>query len=401
MQQTQNRENRVILTLWLLIFSASSQIMIIAPILPAIREQLSMPEHLLGLLVTSYAVMVGIVAILIGPISDRIGRRRVMLIGTLAMAVALLGHSLVVNYQQLFLARAFAGVAGGILSGSVVSYVGDVFPPTRRGWANGWVMSGAATGQILGIPIGTLMAESLGFRTPFLMFGVCMAITWYMVVRYLPQPDVKRDTHSITIAHMLSKYAGLLREANIRNAVFAFFMMFISVGVFVTYYPTWLRTEFGVDGAFIASLFFVGGVANVLTGPRMGKLSDRIGRRKLVITSAMGTGILVLSTTFVVVQSWVAYPMLFFVMMLVAMRVSPFQALLSEMVDDDRRGTLMSFTAALGQTGLGIGGALAGLTYASHGYLSNTIIGAAAILCTGYIIWKHVPETLKRVDHGS
>lgn len=390
------RENRVILTLWLLIFSASSQIMIIAPILPAIREQLGMPEHLMGLLVTSYAVMLAVTAILIGPISDRIGRRRVMLIGTLSMALALFAHALVGTFMQLFIARAVAGVAGGILSGSVVSYIGDVFPPTRRGWANGWVMSGTATGQILGIPIGTLIADSISFRAPFLMFGLCMLVTYIMVIRYLPQPDVRRDATPINLPMILGKYAGLLREPTIRSANFAFFMMFISVGVFVTYFPTWLQTEFGVDGAFVASLFLVGGVANVLTGPRMGNLSDRIGRRTLIMISATGTGIFVLSTTFLVVEAWVAYPLLFMFMMLVAMRVSPFQTLLSELVDDDRRGTLMSLSAALGQAGLGAGGAIAGFSYASYGFVSNTLIGALAIFTTGFVIWKFVPETLKK-----
>lgn len=390
------RENRVILTLWLLIFSASSQIMIIAPILPAIREQLGMPEHLMGLLVTSYAVMLGLTAIVIGPVSDRIGRRRVMLIGTLSMTLALFAHALVDTFTQLFIARAVAGVAGGILSGSVVSYIGDVFPSTRRGWANGWVMSGTATGQILGIPIGTLIADSISFRAPFIMFAVCMAITYAMVIRYLPQPDVRRDATPINVPMIFRKYAGLMRVPTIQSATFAFFMMFISVGVFVTYFPTWLQSEFGVDGAFVASLFFVGGVANVLTGPRIGKLSDRIGRRKLIMISATGTGLLVLSTTLFVVKAWMAYPLLFLVMMLVAMRVSPFQTLLSELVDDDRRGTLMSFSAALGQAGLGMGGAIAGFSYASYGYVSNTVIGALAIFTTGFVIWKFVPETLKK-----
>lgn len=394
MPTTPIREYRVILTLWLLIFSASSQIMIIAPILPMIRDQLAMPEHLMGLLVTSYAVMVGVVALLAGPVSDRVGRRRVMLLGTLCMAMALWGHAFVQNYHQLFVARALAGVAGGILSGSVVSYVGDVFPPSRRGWANGWVMSGAATGQILGIPIGTLLAESIGFRTPFLMFAIFMTLTLVMVARYLPQPEVTRNADRLSLAGMVRTYAQILSDRGIRSAVAAFFLMFVSIGVYVTYFPTWLTDRFEVDGAFVASLFVVGGVANVLTGPRMGRLSDQIGRRKLVITSTLGTGMLILVTTVLIRQSWMAYPLFFAIMMLVAMRISPFQSLLSELVGDARRGTLMSLTAALGQAGLGTGGAIAGLTYASAGFQGNTLVGALAVFGTGYLVWRFVPETL-------
>lgn len=98
---THNSTDRTILfALWLLIFSSSSQIIIIAPILPVIGEQLSMPEQLQGLLITAYAVMVGLFAIIIGPISDKIGRRRVLLIGTLSMALALTFHGFVQTYKQ-------------------------------------------------------------------------------------------------------------------------------------------------------------------------------------------------------------------------------------------------------------------------------------------------------------
>jgi predicted MFS family arabinose efflux permease len=391
---TQNSSDKTILfALWLLIFSASSQIIIIAPILPVIGEQLSMPEQLQGLLITAYALMVGLFAIIIGPISDKIGRRRVLIIGTFSMAIALTLHGLVMTYQQLILMRAIAGIAGGILSGSVVSYVADYFPVTRRGWANGWVMSGAASGQIIGIPLGTIMAEYFGFRIPFLMFGITMFATFYMIYTRVPQPSIKRNTKALTIYGALKNYYQIIRIPRQFASILAFFMMFVSIGIFVVYFPTWLQQEFGVTGTFIASIFLVGGVANVITGPQAGKLSDRIGRKSLVIISCIGTSIIFLSTTFMIFDSWIAYPYFFLIMMLVAIRVSPFQTLLSESISDDRRGSLMSLTAALGQAGLGIGGAFAGLMYADFGFVSNSIIASVAIFCTGILIWRYVPES--------
>src|SRR5690606_26547677 len=137
---------------WLLVFASSSQIMIISPILPRIGEQLGINETLQGTLVTAYAVLVGIMALVTGPISDKIGRRKILLYGAGGMAIALACHGLAVNYISLLLVRSLAGMAGGILSGAAVSYVGDYFPYERRGWANGWIMSGIAMGQIIGIP---------------------------------------------------------------------------------------------------------------------------------------------------------------------------------------------------------------------------------------------------------
>lgn len=392
--QTSTNPRTILFALWLLIFSASSQIIIMAPILPYIGEQLNMPERLQGLLITAYAVMVGIFAVIIGPISDKIGRRRILLIGTGAMAIALTMHGLAQTYQQLLVYRALAGVAGGILSGSVVSYVADYFPYEKRGWANGWIMSGAATGQIVGIPLGTIMAEYFGFRIPFIMFGVSMAITYFVIRLKVPQPDVKLFKDDLTITGSLRKYYKIIRVPAQFASIMAFFMMFVSVGLFIVYFPSWMQKSFSVDGTYIASLFLVGGLANVVTGPRAGKLSDRIGRKSLVIISCTITSIIFALTTWIVQKPWLAYPFFMIVMTLVAIRVTPFQTLLSEQVDDESRGSLMSLTAALGQTGMGIGGFIAGIVYTDLGYATSTVFSGLAILISGLLIWKFVPESI-------
>ncbi|MBT8403857.1 MAG: MFS transporter, partial [Gemmatimonadetes bacterium] len=140
----------IVFALWLLVFSSASQIMIIAPILPQIGDELAIGDAALGTLVSAYAIMVGLFAILSGPVSDKIGRRRILLLGTGVMTVALTAHVFVQGYASFLAVRLFAGVAGGILSGAAVSYVGDYFPYNRRGWATGWIMSGSAFGQIIG-----------------------------------------------------------------------------------------------------------------------------------------------------------------------------------------------------------------------------------------------------------
>jgi predicted MFS family arabinose efflux permease len=111
----------VVFTLWLLVFSASSQIMIIAPILPLVGTELGITEALLGTLVSAYSVMVGIFAIISGPFSDRIGRRQILLLGSGLMTLALAAHVLVAGYISFLAVRILAGVAGGVLSGSAVS----------------------------------------------------------------------------------------------------------------------------------------------------------------------------------------------------------------------------------------------------------------------------------------
>jgi len=366
--------------------------MIIAPILPQIGAQLAVESHLLGTFVTASAFAVGVFALIVGPISDRIGRRKILLYGTAAMTLSLLLHVFATGYWSFLLIRAIAGAAGGILSGSAVSYIGDYFPYEKRGWANGWVMSGAASGQILGIPLGTILSEKVAFYAPFVLFSITMGLTFVLIWRYLPQPEVEQRDHKLPILHSVEHYWVMIKRPEIGSASLAYMVMFLSISMFIVYLPSWLTYQFRVNSEDIALMFLVGGLANVITGPNAGRFSDVVGRKKLILLSCTGTAVIMSLSTFVVQEFYIVYLLFFLTMMLVAMRISPFQALLSEIVSGNNRGALMSLTVSLGQLGFGIGGALAGLVYAKMNYLANTLIGAFFILSAGLIIWKYVPE---------
>lgn len=366
--------------------------MILSPILPIIGDQLDIADAVLGTLVSVYSLMVGVFAILAGPVSDKIGRRRILILGCGAMTVALSLHGFVTGYASFLLVRMFAGCAGGILSGAAVSYIGDYFPYERRGWATGWVMSGAAVGQIIGIPLGIVLASRFGFRSPFYLFAVTMAATVFLLFFRVPQPDVQRSRGPLSVRKATADYLTMLRRPEVAWAATAFFMMFLGVSIFVIYMPTWLEREVGVTGDQIALMFLIGGVANVLTGPQAGKLSDRIGRKGIILLACIGLSILMMFTVRIITGPLTAYAFFFFTMILVAMRISPFSALLTALVSDERRGSLMSLTVALGQLGFALGGAVAGPLYARAGYGSNAVLGAVFVLLMGLIVWFFIPE---------
>ena len=382
----------IVFALWLLVFSASSQIMIISPILPQIGAELLIGESALGTLVSAYSIMVGAFAIISGPISDKIGRRRILLFGASMMTGALLMHHFVIGYYSFLAVRVCAGLSGGILSGAAVSYIGDFFPYNRRGWATGWVMSGMAFGQIAGIPLGIVLAGAFGFRAPFYLFAFAMASTFVLIWLRVPQPDVERTQGKLTLSRAVRGYRELLAERQVRAAAMAYFMMFFGMSLFIVYLPYWLEQTLDATPNAIATLFVAGGVANVLTGPQAGKLSDRIGRKRIIILSCVGLSVVMLMTTVAIRAFWMAYIFYFVTMVLVAMRISPFSALLTAMVSDERRGSLMSFTVALGQAGFALGAALAGPLYTRFGYGSNTVVGAASVLFMAAIVAYLVPE---------
>ena len=385
-------ESLVLAALWLTVFSVTSQFVLVAPILPRISEQLGVPVGELGLLVSGYAFAVGIIALGAGPISDRVGRRRMLLVGTACMSAALALHAIAKDYPTLLVMRVLAGASGGVLTGAAVAYVGDFFPYERRGWANGWVISGMATGQILGIPIGSLLAGRFGFRFAFLLSGVTLALSCLMVRAFLPEPGVGRSREPLTTAGVSTHYGSLLARAEVRAAAGVYFLTFLGSAFYTLYLASWLEGSRNLSQVGVAAVFSSGGIATLIFAPRVGRLSDRIGRRKVIVAGSLAGGAIMLATPWLMTSLVIACTLFFALMALVAARSSPLDALLTEIVPGELRGTLMSLLMATGQLGFAAGGAMAGAAYAAYGYRADAFAAAATTVLVAALVWKFLPE---------
>ncbi|HLL82599.1 MAG TPA: MFS transporter [Longimicrobium sp.] len=382
--------------LWLLVFSVTTQTMILAPILPRVAEQLRISEGRVALISTGYSVAVALVAVAAGPVSDRVGRRRMLLAGAAAMTAGLALHALALGFGSFLAVRVLTGAGGGVLTGATAAYVGDYFPPERRGWANGWVMSGMAAGQVLGIPVGTLLAARSGFRAPFLVFAATMGIAWLMIVRWVPHAEVELQRAPLGARYLLRHYRALLAQREAAVAVLSSFGMFGGTALYILFLPTWLEDARGATPGQVALLFAIGGVATVLTGPPAGRLSDRTGRKRLVIGASVGLALGIAAMVPLARSMAGAYLLFGVTMALFAARASPFQAMMAELVPDRQRGSLMSLSMAVGQAGSGVGSALAGATYAYWGFGGNTIVAACAALAMAALVALYLPETMRR-----
>jgi predicted MFS family arabinose efflux permease len=267
-------------------------------------------------------------------------------------------------------------------------------------------MSGVPVGLILGIPLGRMMAVGYGFRTPFVAFAVVMAAAYLFIQFGVPQPDVERAAHRPTVAGSLRQYAALLRAPDTAAAAAIYFVMYLGLGLLVVYLPQWLTEQFPLEVAFfgrplavagmpvdfIASLFFAGGVASVLVGPQAGRLSDRLGRKPLILASCVGLAVVTFALPYAVTERWVAYPLYIAIMGLFAMRMAPLQALLTALVPGQQRGAFLSLTIALGQIGTGLGATLGGALYGRWGYPSNTVASTGFMVLMAVLVWRFLPE---------
>jgi predicted MFS family arabinose efflux permease/CRP-like cAMP-binding protein len=390
----------VLLPLWLLVFTSAGQMLVTAPLLPRIREEIGTSTGVLGGLFTAEAATMAVFALLIGPVSDRVGRRRVLLAGSGLLAAALAAHAFAATLGALFVVRALTGVAGGILTGAAVSYVGDHFPYGRRGWANGWVMSGGAAAQAAGIPAGALLGAAFGFRSAYLMFAALAAVSFALAWRFLPEPGVQRARERLRPGVVLRNYRQLLGRPEVRSAGLVFAILYAATALFIGYLPLWLEAERGARPVEIALLFLAGGLGGALAGPLAGRASDRIGRRRVIVAAVVALALVVGSSTVLIARVWIAFPVAFVAMGLLAARAGPLQSLVSSIASDDRRGTLVSLIVAFGQAGFAVGGALAGLVYAATGFAGTSGLAALALLTAAGLVAQALPEPAGRAARG-
>ncbi len=385
----------VLAPLWLIFFCASVQLVIVAPVLPRIREELQLgadSEPVLGLIGTSFAFSLTLVALIAGALSDRLGRRAIILMGSSAMSVTLLLHEFAVTVELLILMRGLSGAAAGLLTGSFAAYVGDYFPYDKRGRAIGWILSGFAAGWIIGIPAGAVMADRIGFAAPFVAFGWIMVVAFGLALFFLPRPDVKLDDAPLSFRRVSAKYLSLLGRRQPGTTVLCYLLMYSCAGLFLYFLPTWLEEEVALSSTEVASLFVVAGVSQVVGSPIAGRISDHLGRKALIVAASVCVCGSVGSVTLLV--SGFATAMIFFGLAMIfdSFRAAPMQALMSQLVPSDQRGAFFSLCNAIGQFGFGLGSALAGWLYVKAGYFSSSLAGAFCMALSAIAIWVMISE---------
>lgn len=240
-----------------------------------------------------------------GHVGDRYGRHLVLRLSVLLMGLATFGMGCLPTYPMiggaapvlLTLLRIAQGFSvGGEYTGSVV-YLVEKAPIGRRGLVSGWTNVGAVTGFLLGSAIGAVItklctAEQLaawGWRLPFL-FGVLIAVAaafFRRDVEVEPVAPRAEGEPSPVVEALRTEWQTMLRVAGIILAAnVGFYMMFV-------YVTTYLSEQVGVPEARALEIDTAAMCVLLLIVPTAGWLSDRIGRKPILLTASIG--ILVLS----------------------------------------------------------------------------------------------------------
>jgi predicted MFS family arabinose efflux permease len=238
------------------------------------------------------AVVWGVSALVAGTISDRLGRRIILVLGVATIAVARLGFAGAQSYPAAAALHMLSGLGGGAFMGVAFATVSDHVPAGVRGRALSWVVTGQSLSLVLGVPLVTLLGAWTGWRGA-LATHAAITLLLAVAVRFSVPPDRPRHPHS---QRARTPLRALLRPGLVALLA-AGTTERVCFGTVAIYLPTWLQRAYGVSFGPLAlalALVALGTLSGNVIG---GRIADRTRARSRVFAAASSvTAVLALPT---------------------------------------------------------------------------------------------------------
>jgi len=273
---------------------------IVIPVLPLYAERFGASPLVVGLLLGIYSAMQCLFAPILGKLSDRVGRRPVLLVSVIGTSAGFLLMGLANSLWLLFVARVIDGVTGGNIS-TAQAYIADVTSPEERSRGMGLIGAAFGLGFIFGPAIGGLLSH-FSLAAPFLFASVLAAANAVAIYFFLPE-SLPVERRSQTREH--TSFLALFRQARQRPLgviLTAYFFTVVSFSLLTATYALFTERRFGYNAAQNGYLFAGQGLLGaIIQGGLLGWLVKAFGDKNLVIagtaTLALSLFLLPMSTT--------------------------------------------------------------------------------------------------------
>ncbi len=248
---------------------------VLVPMLPAYAKRLGMNQMESGILFGSYAVSLLFGTFPLGRIVDRAGRRKPMLWGLAGLGATTLLFAVSNSYPLLVLARLLQGFSAAATWVTGLALLADYFPAQERGRAMGTAFAFGNFGVLIAPPVSGLVIEHMGPRAPFFLASALALLDALARAFLLRDPEGTQSIQPWSLRQVLSNrtilsYCGLM--------VLGASMW----GLLESTLPLDFDARLSATPSQIGGYFAAAAGLHMLTSPLMGRLSDRIGRKRVV-----------------------------------------------------------------------------------------------------------------------
>jgi DHA1 family multidrug resistance protein-like MFS transporter len=365
------------------------------PVLSLFAQSLGAGPEVIGMIVSVSTLTGVLLKFPSGALSDIYGRRLLLRIGVLAFAIPPFFYPFVSDLGVLTGLRFVHGLATAIFAPSALATVAELYRE-RRGAALGTYTASTQAGALLGPVLGGWLVYTAGFPTAFVTAGLCgcIGVAAFLSLRLNPPPPrISEAGLKPVLADMLKGFRVVKnRRVLVTSATDGAKM--IANGALMAFLPVY-GVSVGLNPGEVGLLFGVQGITSFFSKPVMGRVSDRVGRKPLILV-----GLLICAGTFVLIPHMTWFPALLllaagfgFGEAVVTSSTSAFVADLSEF---KTLGAGMGLQGMISDIGHASGPILAGLLIAQTSYQGAFLMIALIQLLVAAVFWGVVKPT---IDH--
>lgn len=363
------------------IFFVATTISFLAPLLVAIADDLGITLAEAGQLVVVTAIAWAIASPFTGLVTDRLGRRPILVLCLFGMAAMTIAGSFVAVFWVLIVLRLVTGLFGSGAPAGILGTITDIYPPHRRGRAIGWAQSGFNFATLLGVPVIGAIGGLFGWRVSFVVVGVAL-IGAALFVRFSFPPG-RRGGHGAgnpwrAYGHLFGRPGiGILLVSNVCERI-----TFMAVSL---YYAAFLIRTYDLNPVTVApplALTAAGALIGTIVG---GFWADRFPRPLLAASGLVAAGVCGL-LTFTVPGFLIFSILAAFGYGLADALSRPAHFSLMLGLTDEHRGAMAGLIAFTNQGGWALGAAIGGFIIGASGFTGlGFLVLISALVAAGLI----------------
>ncbi|MDZ7876125.1 MAG: MFS transporter [Saprospiraceae bacterium] len=371
----------IIAILSILQFTIILDFMVLNPLGAQLLTELSIKPAQFGLVVSAYAFSAGASGLLAAGFADKFDRKKLLLFFYAGFILGTAFCAMATSYESLLFARIFTGIFGGVIGSIVFAIITDLFRMEVRGRVMGFVQTAFAASQVLGIPIGLILANKYNWHAPFWLIVGFSLLVYAAIFVYLKPIDAH-----LKIKSERNAFEHLWKIVTSRPYQRAFLTaILLSTGGYMLM-P--LGSAFSINNLKIQMqdlplIYGVTGIVSIIFGPIIGKLSDKIGKYQVFVGgSIMSMVTIAIFTQLGETPLWLAIIINALIFIAVSSRMISSSALFTAVPKPQDRGAFMSINASVQQISGGFASALAGMIVVQtpSGFLDNyDILGYVVI----------------------
>lgn len=392
----------IVAILSVLQFSVILDFMVLSPLSAILLPALDITTAQFGLVVSAYAFSAGASGLLAAGFADRFDRKKLLLFFYTGFIIGTVLCALAPTYQLLLIARIVTGIFGGVLAAIGFAIVTDLFKMEVRGQVMGFIQTAFAASQILGIPVGLILANRFNWHAPFWLIAGFSALTAVVIAMYM-----KPVTAHLAFPSTHNPFQHLWKTLTNADYIKGFVTTtLLATGgyMLMPFGSAFSTNNLGLSIKLLPWLYGITGVFTITLSPLLGKLSDRIGKFNVFILGTMvGVTMVAIYSNLGPTPFWLVTALNVLLFVGITSRITASSALMTAVPDPQDRGAFMSINSSVQQISGGIAAAVAGMiviqrpsgmleNYNLLGYTVITSMICAAILM--YRLDQHVKKKL-------